>query len=51
MKAQLVRGVEVWRGADSVFTDLGLADAEKLKIKTELVIEITSYRMRYPIQF
>jgi predicted XRE-type DNA-binding protein len=40
MKAQLVQGVEVQRGSDNVFADLGLADAEKLKIKTGLVIEI-----------
>lgn len=40
MKAQLVQGVEVHRGSDNVFADLGLADAEKLKIKTGLVIEI-----------
>ena len=40
MKAQLVHGVEVQRGSDNVFADLGLADAEKLKIKTGLVIEI-----------
>jgi predicted XRE-type DNA-binding protein len=40
MKAQMVDGVEVHRGSDNVFADLGLADAEKLKIKTGLVIEI-----------
>jgi predicted XRE-type DNA-binding protein len=40
MKAKLVHGVEVQRGSDNVFADLGLADAEKLKIKTGLVIEI-----------
>jgi predicted XRE-type DNA-binding protein len=40
MKEQLVHGVEVQRGSDNVFADLGLADAEKLKIKTGLVIEI-----------
>ena len=40
MKAQLVHGVEVQRGSDNVFADLGLADAEKLKIITGLVIEI-----------
>ena len=28
------------RGSSNVFADLGLADAEKLKIKTGLVIEI-----------
>ena len=40
MEAQIVEGVEVHRGSGNVFADLGLADAEKLKIKTGLVIEI-----------
>jgi predicted XRE-type DNA-binding protein len=40
MRTQLVEGVEVHRGSGNVFADLGLADAEKLKIKTGLVIEI-----------
>lgn len=40
MKARLVQGVEVRRGSGNVFADLGLADAEKLRIKTGLVIEI-----------
>ena len=40
MKTQLVDGVEVHRGSDNAFVDLGLADADKLKIKTGLVIEI-----------
>ena len=40
METQLVEGVEVRRGSGNVFADLGLADAEKLKIKTGLVIEI-----------
>jgi predicted XRE-type DNA-binding protein len=40
MKTQLVEGMEVHRGSGNVFADLGLADAEKLKIKTGLVIEI-----------
>ena len=40
MKTQLVNDVEVHRGSGNVFADLGLADAEKLKIKTGLVIEI-----------
>lgn len=40
MKTRLVDGVEVRRGSGNVFADLGLADAEKLKIKTGLVIEI-----------
>ena len=40
MKTHLVDGVEVHRGSGNVFADLGLADAEKLKIKTGLVVEI-----------
>ena len=40
MKTRIVHGVEVHRGTGNVFADLGLADAEKLKIKTGLVIEI-----------
>ena len=40
MKTRLVEGVEVHRGSGNVFADLGLADAEKLKIKAGLVIEI-----------
>ena len=40
MKTHLVNGVEVHRGSGNVFADLGLADAEKLKIKTGLVFEI-----------
>ena len=40
MKTHLVDGVEVHCGSGNVFADLGLADAEKLKIKTGLVVEI-----------
>ena len=40
MKARLIDGVAVHRGSGNVFADLGLPDAEKLKIKTGLVIEI-----------
>lgn len=40
METRLVEGAEVHRGSGNVFADLGLADAEKLKIKTDLVIEI-----------
>ena len=40
MKTQLVKGVEVHTGSGNVFADLGLADADKLKIKTGLVLEI-----------
>ncbi|MDA8261057.1 MAG: helix-turn-helix transcriptional regulator [Betaproteobacteria bacterium] len=40
MKKRLVDGVEVQRGSGNVFADLGLPDADKLKIKSGLVIEI-----------
>ncbi len=40
MKKGLVDGIEVRRGSGNVYADLGLPDAEKLKIKTALVIEI-----------
>lgn len=40
MKTCLVDSVQVHRGSGNVFVDLGLADAEKLKIKTGLVVEI-----------
>jgi predicted XRE-type DNA-binding protein len=40
MKQRVINGVEVHRGSSNVFLDLGLADAEKLKIKAGLVIEI-----------
>lgn len=40
VKTRLVDGVVVHGGFGNVFVDLGLTDAEKLKIKTGLVIEI-----------
>ena len=40
MKTRIVDGVEVHRGSGNVFADIGLPDAEKLKIKTGLVTEI-----------
>ena len=40
MKTRRIEGVEVHHGSGNVFADLGLPDAEKLKIKTGLVIEI-----------
>ena len=40
MKTRCVDGVEVQRGSGNVFADLGVPDADKLKIKTGLVIEI-----------
>lgn len=40
MKIRRIEGVELHRGSGNVYADLGLADAERLKIKTGLVIEI-----------
>lgn len=40
MKKRHIDGIEVMRGSDNVFADLGLPDSEKLKIKSGLVIEI-----------
>ena len=40
MKKRLIDGIEVHRSSGNVFADLGLPDAEKLKIKSGLVIEI-----------
>lgn len=40
MKTRWIDGIEVHRGSGNVFADLGLADADKLKIKTGLTIEI-----------
>jgi len=36
-----IDGIEMEMGSDNVFADLGLPDADKLKIKSGLVIEIT----------
>ena len=40
MEKRMIKGVEVLRGSGNVFADLGLPDADKLKIKTDLVAEI-----------
>ncbi len=40
MKKRAIDGIEVQRSSGNVYADLGLPDAEKLKIKTGLVIEI-----------
>ncbi len=40
MQKRVIEGVEVQRSSGNVFADLGLPEAEKLKIKTGLVIEI-----------
>ena len=41
MKKRIVDGIEVEISSGNVFADLGLPDADKLKIKSGLVIEIT----------
>ena len=40
MQTRIIDGIEVQRSSGNVFADLGLPDAEKLKIKTSLVVEI-----------
>lgn len=40
MQKRIIEGVEVQRSSGNVYADLGLPDAEKLKIKTGLVVEI-----------
>ncbi len=40
MEKRFINGVEVRRSSGNVYADLGLPDAEKLKIKSGLVIEI-----------
>ena len=39
--ARTINGIDVEMGSGNVFADLGLPDADKLKIKSGLVIEIT----------
>ena len=41
MAKRIIDGIEVEIGSGNVFADLGLPDAEKLKIKSGLAIEIT----------
>ncbi|MYN18758.1 XRE family transcriptional regulator [Rugamonas sp. FT107W] len=40
MAKRLIEGVEIEIGSGNVFADLALPDAEKLKVKSGLVIEI-----------
>ncbi len=40
MKKRNIESIEVRRSSGNMFADLGLPDADKLKIKTGLVIEI-----------
>ena len=41
MSKRIIKGIEIETGSGNVFADLGLPNAEKLKIKSGLVIEIT----------
>ena len=41
MTKRMIDGIEVEMGSGNVFADLALPDAEKLKIKSGLVVEIT----------
>jgi predicted XRE-type DNA-binding protein len=41
MKKRVINRIEVESSSGNVFADLGLPDADKLKIKSGLVIEIT----------
>ena len=41
MKKRVINGIEVESSSGNVFADLGLPDADKLKIKSGLVIQIT----------
>jgi predicted XRE-type DNA-binding protein len=41
MAKRVIDGIEVEAGSGNVFADLGLPDADKLKVKSGLVIEIT----------
>jgi predicted XRE-type DNA-binding protein len=40
LQKRIIDGIEIYQGSSNVFADLGLPDAEKLKIKTGLVVEI-----------
>lgn len=41
MATRVIDGIEVETSSGNVFADLGLPDAEKLKVKSGLMIEIT----------
>ena len=40
MKKRIIEGIEIEAGSGNVFADLGLRDAEKLKVKSGLMVEI-----------
>lgn len=46
MATRIVDGIEVETSSGNVFADLGLPDAEKLKVKSGLLIEITKAMRR-----
>lgn len=46
MKSRVIDGIEVELSSGNVFADLGLPNADKLKIKSGLVIEITKAMRR-----
>jgi predicted XRE-type DNA-binding protein len=48
MARRMMEGSEIETSSGNVFADLGLADAEKLKIKSGLVIEITRMGIAQP---
>ena len=41
-----INGIEIEMGSGNVFADLGLPDADKLKIKSGLVVEITKAMLK-----
>src|SRR3989338_7473489 len=47
MHKRVVKGIEVEMSSGNVFADLGLRDAEKLKIKSGLVIQIIKAVRRF----
>ena len=40
MEKQIVKGHEILIGSENIFADLGLPDADKLRLKSELVVKI-----------
>jgi predicted XRE-type DNA-binding protein len=46
MKKRLIDGMEVHRSSGNVYADPGLPDAERLEIKTGLVVEISKAMRR-----
>lgn len=46
MEKWIINEIEMQRSSSNVYADLGLPNAEKLKIKTDLVIEISKAMRR-----